>query len=149
MCSFFCENLCSKSFPYCDWKFIKRRDSGNKSNTGWSGDSEPKLSSDQVIRDLARPIGSAAARSSRTISKAMIECRRRFFLVELLFTTRFTIRILITETAGHRKRAAQVVWPFHSKWSVDTLPLSQKFSLQCKLRLHVAITSRPKASFIL
>src|SRR5437016_14207215 len=45
--------------------------------------------------------------------------------------------------------AVQVVWPFDSKWSVDTLPLRQKLSLQCKLRLHVAITSRRKASFIL
>src|SRR5439155_20834942 len=59
MCSFFCENLCSKSFPYCDRKFIKRRDSGNKSNTGWLGDSEIKLFSDPVIRNISRPIGKA------------------------------------------------------------------------------------------
>src|SRR4030095_1324543 len=39
----------------------------------------------------------------------MIECRRRFFLAELLSATPFTVRILITETAGHRKPP--------SKWS--------------------------------
>jgi hypothetical protein len=39
----------------------------------------------------------------------MIECRRRFFFVELLSTIRFTIRAVITETAGHRKPL--------SKWS--------------------------------
>src|SRR5262245_42851045 len=43
----------------------------------------------------------------------------------------------------------KVVWPFQSKWTVDTLPHGQKLPSQCRLKLRVPITLKRKASFIL
>src|SRR4029077_11544237 len=59
MRSFFCEDFRSESFPYCDRKFVKRRDSGNKGHTGRPGDSEIELFSDSIIRNISYPIRKA------------------------------------------------------------------------------------------
>jgi hypothetical protein len=53
----------------------------------------------------------------------MIEWRRRGFLSETLFTIQI---VLIKPVAGNRKLSIEVVLPFRSKWTVDTLPLGQK-----------------------
>jgi hypothetical protein len=56
----------------------------------------------------------------------MIEWRRRDFLSGFLAETLFTIQIvLIRPVAGNRKLSIGVVWPFRSKWTVDTLPRHQ------------------------
>src|SRR2546428_14074971 len=59
MRSLFREDLCPESFPYCDRKFVKRRDSGDKSDTGRAGDSKVKLFSCPVIRTIFYPVRKA------------------------------------------------------------------------------------------
>jgi hypothetical protein len=57
MRSLFCENLRSESFPYFDWKFVKRRDCRDKGDTRRPRDSEIELFSHPVIRNISYPIG--------------------------------------------------------------------------------------------
>src|SRR6516162_7335430 len=52
MRSFLRENLCSKSFPYFDRKFVERSDSGNKGDARRPGDSKIELFSDSLIRNV-------------------------------------------------------------------------------------------------
>src|SRR5258707_2734002 len=59
MRSLFCEHFCSESFPYRDWKFIKRCDSGDKRDTWRAGDSEIKLVADPLIWNTSYSIGKA------------------------------------------------------------------------------------------
>ena len=59
MRSLFGEDFCSESFPYFDRKFVKRRDSGNKGDTRWAGDSEIELFSSPLIRNISYPIRKA------------------------------------------------------------------------------------------
>src|SRR4030095_10800745 len=59
MRSLLCEDFCSESFPYCDRKFVKRCDSGDKRDTWRSGDSEIKLMADSLIRNTSYSIGKA------------------------------------------------------------------------------------------
>jgi hypothetical protein len=40
---------------------------------------------------------------------------------------------------------SKVVWPFRTKWTVDTLPHGQKLSFKCRLKLHAPITLKQKA----
>src|SRR5438552_278732 len=56
---FLCEDFRSESFPYCNWKLIKRRDSGDKGDTGRSGDSEIELFSHTMIRNFSYAIRKA------------------------------------------------------------------------------------------
>jgi hypothetical protein len=59
----------------------------------------------------------------------MIEWRRRCFLSGFLAETLFTIQVVLTKlVAGNRKLSIEVVWPFRTKWTVDTLPQGQKLS---------------------
>ena len=39
---------------------------------------------------------------------------------------------------------SKVVWPFHSKWTVDTLPRGQKLLFKCKLKLRARITLKQR-----
>ena len=59
MRSFLCKDLCSKSFPYFDRKFIKRRDSGDEGDPGRACDSEIKLFSDPIIGNISYAIRKA------------------------------------------------------------------------------------------
>jgi hypothetical protein len=59
MRSLLCEDFCSESFPYCDRKFVKRCDSGDKRDTWRPGDSEIKLVADPLIRNTSYSIGKA------------------------------------------------------------------------------------------
>src|SRR5213075_1513436 len=59
MRSLLCENFLSKSFPYCDRKFVKRCDGGDECDTGRAGDSEIKLTANPVIRKASDSIGKA------------------------------------------------------------------------------------------
>jgi hypothetical protein len=40
---------------------------------------------------------------------------------------------------------AKVVWPFRSKWTVDTLQRGQKLPFKCKLKLRALITLKQRA----
>src|SRR6266496_2332858 len=53
---FFCEDFYSESFPNFDRKFVKRRDSRDKGDTGRPGDSEIELFSGPMIRNISYPI---------------------------------------------------------------------------------------------
>jgi hypothetical protein len=76
----------------------------------------------------------------------MIEWRRRGFLPGFLAEILFTIQVvLIKAVADNRKLSIEVVWPFRTKWTVDTLPQGKKLFFECKLRLLAAIISRRKA----
>src|SRR5260370_42195552 len=55
MRSFLCENLSSESFPNFDGKFIQGGDRRHKGDTGRPGDSEIKLLTDPVIRNIFCP----------------------------------------------------------------------------------------------
>src|SRR5260370_28045168 len=59
MHSLFCEVFCSEPLPNCDRKFVKRRDSWNKGDTGRAGDSKVKLFSCPVIRNIFYPVRKA------------------------------------------------------------------------------------------
>ena len=59
MRSLFCEDLRSESLPYFDRKFVKRRDSRDKRDTGRAGDPEIKLFSGPFIRNISYPIRKA------------------------------------------------------------------------------------------
>src|SRR4030095_840289 len=59
MRSLLCEDFYSESFPYCDRKFVKRCDSGDKRDTWRAGDSEIKLVADPLIRNTSYSIGKA------------------------------------------------------------------------------------------
>src|SRR4030095_8719934 len=59
MRSLFREHLCSQSLPYFDRKFVKRRDSRDKRDTGRAGDPEIKLSSGSFVRNISHPIRKA------------------------------------------------------------------------------------------
>src|SRR2546430_3261445 len=59
MRSLLCEHFCSESLPYCDRKFVKRCDSGNKRDTWRAGDSEIKLVADPLVRNTSYSIGKA------------------------------------------------------------------------------------------
>src|SRR4030095_8878658 len=88
MGSFFCENLPSESLPYFDRKFVKRRDSGDKRDTGRAGDSEIKLFSGPFVRNISNPIRKAgrtfnqplcvwAARTQKSFGKRIRDERAR------------------------------------------------------------------------
>src|SRR6478672_7722915 len=47
------EDFSSKSFPYCDRKFVKSRDSRDKGDTGRPGDSEIELLSHSLIWNIS------------------------------------------------------------------------------------------------
>src|SRR5437764_2257505 len=47
------EDFSSESFPCCDRKFVKSRDSWHKGNTGRPCDSEIELSSDPLVRNIS------------------------------------------------------------------------------------------------
>src|SRR6266487_1467179 len=53
MRSLLTEDFSSKSFPYCDRKFVKRCDSRHKRDTRRPGYSEVKLSPDSLIRNIS------------------------------------------------------------------------------------------------
>jgi hypothetical protein len=60
----------------------------------------------------------------------MIEWRRRDFLADFLAETLFTIQIVVIRpAAGNRKLGMEAVWPFCTKWTVDTLSRDQKLLL--------------------
>src|SRR5437016_2854606 len=59
MRSLLCEHFCSESLPYCDRKFVKRCDSGNKRDAWRAGDSEIKLVADPLVRNTSYSIGKA------------------------------------------------------------------------------------------
>src|SRR5438552_4682974 len=73
MRSLLCENFLSKSFPYCDRKFIKRCDGGDKCDTGRAGDSEIKLMANPLIRNASYSIGKAGW----TFYVCLCSCRLR------------------------------------------------------------------------
>src|SRR2546423_8101870 len=47
------EDFFSESFPCCDRKFVKSRDSWHKGDTGRPCDSEIELSSDPLVRNIS------------------------------------------------------------------------------------------------
>src|SRR6516225_459273 len=56
MRSFLCENLCSEAFPNFDGKFIQSGIGWNKRDARRPGDSEIKLLTGPVIRNILYPI---------------------------------------------------------------------------------------------
>src|SRR5207247_323607 len=76
--SLLCENLCSESFPDCDWKFVDRRDPRYQRDTGPTIRWNIKLFSNTLIRNA--PDALRNARQARYLgSSSGLLCAQESF----------------------------------------------------------------------